>query len=119
MPATICASRGSFWAGSTPRCNMASRSKSGRGRSARHPERRRTLFIEVLRSAQDDDVGFFLQTRAFLLKRDDGAAENLANLAKNIFRRDAELAIRGRALEKCFGSLLVEDARVNRAIVEL
>jgi hypothetical protein len=56
---------------------------------------------------------------ACLLKSDDGAGKNLADLAKNIFRRDAELAITRCAFEKCLGGFLVEDAAVDRLVVEL
>jgi hypothetical protein len=56
---------------------------------------------------------------ACLLKSDDRAGEDLADLAKNIFRRDAELAISRCAFEECFGGFLVEDTSVDRLVVEL
>src|SRR5437762_1520246 len=56
---------------------------------------------------------------ACLLKRDDGAREDLANLAKNIFRRDAELAISRCAFEERFGGFFVEDAAIDRLVVQL
>src|SRR5690349_2368312 len=56
---------------------------------------------------------------ACLLESDDGAGKDLADLAENILRRDAELAITGSALEECLGGFLVEHAAINRFVVEL
>ncbi len=56
---------------------------------------------------------------ACLLKRDDRAGKDLADLAKNIFRRDAELAISRCAFEKRFRGFLVEDAAIDRLVIQL
>jgi hypothetical protein len=56
---------------------------------------------------------------ACLLESDDGAGEDLANLPENIFRRDSELAISGRAFEKRLGRFLVEDAAIDRLVIQL
>ena len=53
-----------------------------------------------------------------LLLPDDGAAEDLADLAEDIFGREAELAMRRCAFEKRLGSFLVENARVDRPVVQ-
>jgi hypothetical protein len=51
--------------------------------------------------------------------RDDGPAQGLAQLAEHGLGRDAELAESAGAFEERLGRLLVEDARVDRAIVDL
>ena len=50
---------------------------------------------------------------------DDGAAHRLADLAEDVLRRKAELAIAGGALEERLGRLLVENAGVDGAVVQL
>jgi hypothetical protein len=49
----------------------------------------------------------------------DGATEDFADFAKDVFRRDAELAMTRSAFEKRLGRFLIEHARVDRAIVQL
>lgn len=50
---------------------------------------------------------------------DDGAAEGLAQLAEDVLGGDAELAATAGAAEQGLRGLLVEDARVHRAVVDL
>ena len=56
---------------------------------------------------------------ACLLESDDGAGKDLANLSENIFRRDSQLAISGRAFEERLGGFLVEDAAIDRLVIQL
>ena len=50
---------------------------------------------------------------------DDGATEDFPDFLEDIFRSESQFAMRRRALEQSLSSLLVEDTRVDRAIVQL
>src|SRR2546421_10250879 len=57
--------------------------------------------------------------RAHLLQRDDGARQRFADLAENILRREAELAMTSHAFEKRLGGFLIENASIDAAVVDL
>src|SRR5205823_3789116 len=57
--------------------------------------------------------------RARSRERHDGARHRLADFAENILRRDAQLAMSGCAFEEILGRFLVEETRVDRAVVQL
>src|SRR5438128_5979790 len=126
MPATICASRAFCSAGSTQRCTTSRWKKNhapwraddvGRSRAAGPSHltfysapssclrswTRRPSFSSSSRSTYARRSCAWSE----LLQRDDGAREDLANLAKNILGCDAELAMCCRALEQRLGSFLI------------
>jgi len=59
------------------------------------------------------------RSAARLLLDNNGPTKDFADFAENIFRRDSQLAMSGRALEECFGRFLVEYTRVDRSVVQL
>ncbi len=50
---------------------------------------------------------------------DDGAVEDLAQLAEDVLRRDAHFAAARGALDQRLRGLFIEHARVDRAVVQL
>src|SRR3954452_22965883 len=107
---------------------------------SRLPRRPRTFSWSCLRSAMASDgrdAAFFddllllffvamsppgegeLTSRADSGERHDGAGHRLADLAENVLRRDAQLAMAGRAFEEILGRFFVEQARIDRAVVQL
>src|SRR3954467_10255882 len=59
-----------------------------------------------------------LTSRADLRERHDGARHRLADLAENVLRRDAQLAMARRAFEQILGRFFIEQARVDGAVVQ-
>src|SRR5258708_13060934 len=51
--------------------------------------------------------------------RHDSAAHHLANLAKDVLRRDPHLTMAGGTLEQVLGSFLVHHPSIDRAVVKL